>query len=343
MFTSTIKTWGSLAIEENLKIPKFQQLVNGILHQIDTGNLKPGDRLPSINETSSEYFLSRDTVEKAYGVLYKNGHLTTVFRKGFFVAPQKGVVKVIFLAGCLDNQTQKIYYSMSQVLGKKADIDIHFHDFSLDKFSDKIQKSLGEYHYYVVLPQNFEDNEDYKKILKKIPNEKLILLNNCRCGSDWGSSSVNFGCASEYINVFNQNISKFKKYKTINLVLSDRDFISADWMSAFANFCKVAKVEYQFLDGFEGEKINKNQAYLVFEDCDLIEILKQTKAKSYEIGNEIGVVSFREDSTKELLGGGISTIVFCSQEIGNNIAEIIKKQEKKSVQIPLEFISRASF
>jgi DNA-binding GntR family transcriptional regulator len=48
--------------------------------------LKIGDRLPSINEISAEYYLSRDTVEKAFNELRKKGIITSVKRRGYFIS-----------------------------------------------------------------------------------------------------------------------------------------------------------------------------------------------------------------------------------------------------------------
>ena len=54
----------NLRINHDSEIPKYKQVVNLILSDIEAGIFKKGQRIPSINETSEELFLSRDTVEK---------------------------------------------------------------------------------------------------------------------------------------------------------------------------------------------------------------------------------------------------------------------------------------
>ena len=49
--------------------PKYQQLANSILNAIEKRKLQVDDVLPSINELSSEFEISRDTVEKGYKYL----------------------------------------------------------------------------------------------------------------------------------------------------------------------------------------------------------------------------------------------------------------------------------
>ena len=79
-------TFGTFTIKKSdSKLPKYQQLINSLLQDIEMGELKPGERLPSINEASEECYLSRDTVERAYTELHKMGVITSIFRKGYFI------------------------------------------------------------------------------------------------------------------------------------------------------------------------------------------------------------------------------------------------------------------
>ncbi|MEX0360568.1 MAG: GntR family transcriptional regulator, partial [Allomuricauda sp.] len=62
-FTEIIK------IDAASRIPKYRQVVNSITDSIILGKLKINQRIPSINGLSEEFYLSRDTVEKAYKIL----------------------------------------------------------------------------------------------------------------------------------------------------------------------------------------------------------------------------------------------------------------------------------
>ncbi len=57
-----------IKIDENSRIPKYKQIVDSIIHNISTGQFKIDDKVPSINTFSKEFYLSRDTVEKAYNI-----------------------------------------------------------------------------------------------------------------------------------------------------------------------------------------------------------------------------------------------------------------------------------
>ena len=72
-------------IDESSTIPKYLQVVNAIISDIEEGILKHGQRIPSINETSEMYYLSRDTVEKAYKELRERGIINSVRGKGNYI------------------------------------------------------------------------------------------------------------------------------------------------------------------------------------------------------------------------------------------------------------------
>ncbi|HEY0055669.1 MAG TPA: winged helix-turn-helix domain-containing protein [Pedobacter sp.] len=58
--------------------PLYIQISESIINSVSLKKLKLGDRIPSINQLSEEYLLSRDTVEKAYKDLMKKGIITSV-------------------------------------------------------------------------------------------------------------------------------------------------------------------------------------------------------------------------------------------------------------------------
>ena len=70
-----------LRINHNSEVPKYKQVEQLIVSDIESGIFKQGQRVPSINETSEELLLSRDTVEKAYVNLKKKGILSSVTRE----------------------------------------------------------------------------------------------------------------------------------------------------------------------------------------------------------------------------------------------------------------------
>jgi GntR family transcriptional regulator len=55
--------------------PIYQQLMQQVNFQIASGNLKPGDLLPSVRDTAEELQINPMTVSKAYSLLERDGVL----------------------------------------------------------------------------------------------------------------------------------------------------------------------------------------------------------------------------------------------------------------------------
>ena len=101
-----------IRINHDSEIPKYKQVVELLLSDIEAGIFKIGQRIPSINETSEELLISRDTVEKAYVSLRKQGVLASVRGKGYYVN-KIGIgkkLKVALILNKLSNYKRSIYY-----------------------------------------------------------------------------------------------------------------------------------------------------------------------------------------------------------------------------------------
>ncbi|WP_312343170.1 MocR-like pyridoxine biosynthesis transcription factor PdxR [Stutzerimonas nitrititolerans] len=69
-------------------VPVFRQLYVRYRDAISSGQLKPGDRVPSVRALASELNLARGTVEAAYQLLIGEGYLETRGPAGTIVCPQ---------------------------------------------------------------------------------------------------------------------------------------------------------------------------------------------------------------------------------------------------------------
>ena len=139
------------------RTPKYLQVVNLILEDIEKGKLKIGDRIPSINETSFDFLLSRDTVEKAYNELRDRGIISSVRGKGFYISSTKmeHKVKVLLLFNKLSSYKKLIYYSILDTLGPQATVDLYIHHYNRNLLEDLLEQNLGNYNQYILAPHFF--------------------------------------------------------------------------------------------------------------------------------------------------------------------------------------------
>ena len=75
-------------------VPIYEQIMDYMKSAIISGELKPGEGLPSVRALAAELKISALTVKKAYDALEEEGLTVTVHGKGTFVcAPNLGLVR----------------------------------------------------------------------------------------------------------------------------------------------------------------------------------------------------------------------------------------------------------
>ena len=79
------------------KNPQYKRLANQLRNHIRTGNLKPGDRLPSYSQMQRDFGVNISTIERAQKELAAEGLLISRQGSGTFVAPKsipvrKGII-----------------------------------------------------------------------------------------------------------------------------------------------------------------------------------------------------------------------------------------------------------
>jgi GntR family transcriptional regulator len=76
-------------IERDSRLPFYAQLKRVLEEQMESGNLAPGDLLPSEGELCGRFGVSRTVVRQAIGELVTEGRLYRMRGKGTFVAARK--------------------------------------------------------------------------------------------------------------------------------------------------------------------------------------------------------------------------------------------------------------
>ena len=330
-------------IDSESGIPKYRQVEEMIISDIESGIFKKGQRIPSINETSEELLLSRDTVEKAYVQLRKKGILASVRGKGYYVrqnSPGKKL-RISLIFNKLSNYKRSLYNSFIQTLGKKAGVDVFIYNYDIAEFENIIENNLSNYDYFVILPHFKNENADVASVIRKIPKEKVLIVD--RNLAELKDYPVVY---QEYDQDIRQALSAaleiLKKYTRLNLVFPKTEYYSSYIRKGFALFCQLNQFEYQILDSLEEDRLYKQEVYITISDNDLYDLIRMIKKRGWTPGRDIGIISYNENPVKEILCDGISTISTNHDEIGQTAAEMILKKEFKRIKCPFQFIHRNS-
>lgn len=75
-------------------IPLYMQVKESVLNEINKGNWKTGDKLPTERELSENLKVSRNTVSQAYRELETEGILTSIQGRGTFVRDRDDAVRI---------------------------------------------------------------------------------------------------------------------------------------------------------------------------------------------------------------------------------------------------------
>lgn len=335
---------GFLTIDEDSKIPKYQQVVDTIISDIEVGILKIGDKIPSINETSEEFYLSRDTVEKAYKILRKKGVITSVRGKGFYVSStsRNYGVRTLLVFNKLSDHKKTIYNSFVNQIGPDVTVDLMIHNSDPGILEKIIIENLGKYDHYVIMPHLRYETESVVAALNKIPNGKLLLVNK-----DIEGIEGEYGCVFEDFELdihqaMHTGVEKLKKYTKLYLVFPTVNYYCAGIKAGFRNFCESEKFDYDIIDTTSNHDIKAGDLYVVIEESDLVDVIKQCAAHNMVLGTDVGIISYNDTPFKEILAGGISTLSTDFVEMGRTLANMVREKSKEKIKNPFALILRKS-
>lgn len=324
-------------INEAVGQTKLQQLVNTIIEAVGNGVLTAGDSLPSVNQLNTETGFSRDTIFKAYQILKKRNIIESAPQKGYFVASE--TQKIFMLLDDFSAFKEQLYQSFRQNLPNSYSVDLLFHHYNSDVFHQLIESSLGRYSLYVIM--NI-DNKSIDPILEKIDSGKLLVL-------DMGKPEN--GKMNHLLQDFNKSVinclqlgaEHFRKYDELILVYDEKSTPHpAETVLAVRTFCKKNQLQFRNIKKLNESDVRVGKAYFVITDSDLVSIIKTCRSKHYELGKDVGVISYNDTPMKQIVGGGISVISTDFERMGREAAEFVKNKQKITQILPTSLILRDS-
>jgi len=332
-------------ISENSRVPKYKQLVNHIISDIQEGALKYGDKLPSINEASEDLYLARDTVERAYKRLGEMGVISSVRGKGYYITSVESLekIKVLLIFNKLSNYKKIIYQSFVETLGDKATVHLHIHHYDTGIFHNILTENLGNYHYYVIIPHFTDMSSETFELIRKIPTERLVLLDKYLEQIQGDFMAVYQDFQNDVYEALSQGIDLLKKYRKLIFILpEEKEKKALNIQAGFRKFCGLTKFEYDIIENEDFREVRKGEAYISMEESDLVSIIKFSREKQLKIGRDIGVLSFNDTPLKEVLEDGISVISTNFARMGSLAAELILQKKRLKVRNEFSFIRRKS-
>lgn len=328
-----------VSLKKNIATPKYKQIIASVETAIVNGQLKKGDKLPSLNLIKTKHKLSRDTVLIAFNELKNRGIIHSVVGKGYYVSSEDILVKqkVFVLFDELNSFKEDLYNSLVNNLGDTIQVDVFFHHFNHDIFKKLINDSVGNYSYFVIMPANLKDT---KTTINVLPKTKVYILDQVP-KSLMAFPAVYQDFEKDIQNGLFSALQAIQKYKKLIFLFSDKKQ-PIQLLNGFKSFCHEYKMGYEIMESIHNKTPEKGELYIVFEDKDLIKIIKKIKEQALQLSKDIGIISYNDTLLKEVVAEGITTISTDFHLMGKTLAAMILNKQQKSIANPSKLILRNS-
>jgi DNA-binding transcriptional regulator YhcF (GntR family) len=330
-----------IKIEADSPIPKYKQIINSFHEAIDDKFLKKDQKIPSINQVAQKFQLSRDTVLTAFNDLQARGIISSRPGKGYYIS--KSTVtqshKIFLLFDKLTSYKEELYASFKDELKRKGSVEIFFHNFNEKAFDTLIRDSIGNYTAYVIMPI---PTKTIAGTIALIPKDKLYILDRGRrlYGQDYPSVCQSF--KKDMYKALTSGAELLKKYKKLVLLFPEEGHHAPmDLQRGFVQFCIEHNIAHE-VSRKAIDDVKKGEAYIVLDDKNLVTLVKQSQARGYELGKDVGIVSYNDTPLKSVVANGITTISTDFEAMGRDIAGLIINRKKDHIENPCSLIIRGS-
>ncbi|GAO42910.1 GntR family transcriptional regulator [Flavihumibacter petaseus] len=338
-----MQTW--LHIENDLKTPKYLQVVKAIMAALRKGKLKKGDPLLSINELSDELLVSRDTIQRAYQCLREKGVIISVRGKGFFIHRADAIspYRILLLFNKISNYKKQVYTAFLQTMGDRAHVDLQIHHSDARVFERQVNHNLNDFDYYVVMPHFYEEQEIAIDALKRIPPAKLVLLDKDIYGIREPYAAVIQDFRNNIYEALVSGSDLLQKYQQMVLVFPRLVPYPEEILAGFRLFCAQQNMPFEVIgDTGPDMALPEGTAFVVIEENDLVNLVKASGVQHKTIGKDIGILSYNETPLKEILLDGITVLSTDHAAMGEHAARLILENRREKIKNPFQLIRRKS-
>lgn len=275
-----------ITIDKDSRVPKYQQIVDSIIHNISIGNLNMDDKIPSINKFSEAFYLSRDTVEKAYNILKERNIILSIRGKGYYISRTKllSKINILFLINKLSSYKLETYNSFLNSAGPNSHTDLHIYHCDESLFLNLLNKYKSTYDYYVIMPHfKTEDlkhvsyTEQVIKAINKIPEEKLVIMDNIKLETKGEVIKIYQDFENDIYDALKSGIKKISNYTKIILVYPEKAVYPYPKriLHGFRKFCAEYSIDFEILNKVYDDMIlKKGDLFITIEENDLVNLMK---------------------------------------------------------------------
>ncbi len=329
-----------IGFENSKTQAKYRQIIHSVINSIKEGKIKQGDKLPSINEISNEFRISRDTVLLAFNELKARGILKSVPGVGYYIESTRvdTHLKIMLLFDEFNAFKEDLYNAFIENLNKTAEVDIFFHHFNPDVFDSIIRERRNGYTTFIIMPAMLRN---VVEVLKLLPQDKIYLLDQMPNQLKGYYPGVYQSFDADIYNGLHQGFEFLSKYKHLVLVYPEgKEPIG--FLTGFERFCKDFSFCCNVYTSLKEQDVKESTVYILLNDRDLVRLVKKCLKEKLTIGEQVGIISLNDTGLKEIVAGGITTISTDFHAMGKVLAQMVMDNKKDEIKNPSRLIIRKS-
>jgi DNA-binding transcriptional regulator YhcF (GntR family) len=332
-----------IQIKENSARPKYIQIVSGIIAGIENGTVTNFQKLPSINEVSTQYDVSRDTVEKAYRELKRRKYIESTPGKGYFInipMHDTSKKKIFVLVNVMSDVKRKILNSFVKTLGEKGHIELFVYDNKPEVFKEFLENIDKTYTNYVFFPSSVECCSYGMELISQLPHEKVMFINR-RIPAFNDCCSSAFQTFSDDLNRCLEDAKpRLDQYKKVQLLFPHNNFYCNEIIKGANKYCSKYQIPFEIVTKWEKFTLEAQTAFLTITDDDLVQLIRKIRETDLIVGKDVGILSYDDTPLKEVLLDGISVITTDHETMGRTAATLILENKKAHINNPCHLILR---
>lgn len=319
---------------------KYKLVVNHVIDGINNGTYKKSDWIPSINEFRKNYNLSRDTVFAGLSELKSKGIIDSNPGVGYYVTSTRISHRhnIFLLFNEFNEFKEDIYNSFMESIGKNATVDIYFHNYNRRVFETLINEANNKYTTYIIMSGKFSG---INPLLQTLSGD-VFLLDHFHSELKGIYSSVSQNFEKDTYEALVYGLPYIQKYRHIIMVQKEEK----EPIERYNGLCAFCKDYNQFTHDYictvKDRKLNNGEIYMVVNDRDLVDLLKQAEQQNFIPGKNFGIISYNDTPLKEILAGGITTLSTDFKLMGQTMASLITKKTIETIENPWRLNIRRS-
>jgi len=251
-------------------------------------------------------------------------------------------LKIFLLFNKLSSHKKIIYDALVSSLGEMATVDFYIYNNDFAFFKKLLQNKRDDYTHFVIIPHFMEGGENAPEIINTLDKEKLILLDKLvpDVRGDYAAVYENF--EKDIYGALEQALEPLSKYHTLKLIFPENSYFPNEIVKGFRRFCHQYAFTFKVVHNISEEPISEGEVYINLMENDLVTLIERIMAKQFEVGKQVGVISYNETPLKKIILNGITTISTDFQMMGERTAELILNRSRQHVEIPFTLTLRSS-